>query len=72
MKKRITMKVECGSLKWRGLAENPDQAIIAALGSNLPKSPAVLLRVHDGLIWHYIEFWEAAKIAGYKKSDFEY
>lgn len=61
-----SMKVKCGSLSWRGKSDSADHAIIAALSKGLPKSAALLLRVHDGLIWHYIDFIGALKIAGYK------
>ena len=59
------MKVECGSLKWRGKATDADEAIIAALSKRLPEQPAELLRVWDGLRWQYIAFRAALKIAGY-------
>ena len=62
---RKTARVECGSLKWRGKAASADEAIIAALSKRLPEKPSILLRVHDGLRWQYIEFNAAAKIAGY-------
>lgn len=65
------MKVECGSVGWGGLAKSTDEAITKAL-VDVPEAPGVLLRVHDGFIWHYIEFWAAMKIAGYNKRDFEH
>lgn len=64
------MTVRCGSVKWRGAAASVEEAIIAAL-TDLPKAPAVLLRVHDGLVYHYIEFWAAMKLAGYNRADFD-
>lgn len=63
---RPTMRVQCGSLKWEGKAECFDEAIIAALAKTLPEEPSILLRVHDGWRWNYINFESALKIAGYK------
>jgi hypothetical protein len=61
-----TMKVQCGSLKWKGEAKSVKKAIIAALSKHLPSEPSELLGVYDGNIWHYINFKAALKIAGYK------
>lgn len=58
-------RVRCGSLKWKGTAENVDHAIINALSRELPDSPGTLLCVHDGLVNHYIDFRAALKLAGY-------
>ena len=66
LKKQRSMRVQCGSLKWRGKAVNTDDAIIAALGDAPPIHPSTLLRVFDGQLWFYIEFKAALKIAGYK------
>ena len=59
------MRVDCGSLKWRGKSDTADHAIIAALAKKIPEHPALLLRVFDGMRWQYIEFKSALKIAGY-------
>lgn len=58
--------VQCGTLRWRGLAASENEAIMAALSKRPPKSPGMLLRVHCGKVWKYIDFIQAMRIAGYK------
>ena len=60
--KKTTMRIECGSLSWKGIARSADEAIKYALERPV-KYPGVLLRVHDGLVWRYIEFKAALKMA---------
>ena len=66
--KRKEMRVECGSLRWKGKALAVDHAIVSAL-STLPETAAPLMRIHDGRMWQYIALSAALKIAGY--SNFE-
>jgi len=69
MIKKAKMKVECGSLHWRGEAVDFNDAVIAAFAPGLPDSLAVLCRVWNGQRWLYIESRAALKIAGYAVRD---
>lgn len=60
-----TYRVQCGSLRWHGEAGSLNESIKKALAL-LPKEPSILLRVSDGSVWQYIEFFAALRIAGYR------
>ena len=69
MAKSRMMMVETGDLKWKGRASSVGEAVARAF-VHPPQTPGILVRIHDGFVFHYLEFWAAMKMAGYKKADF--
>jgi hypothetical protein len=68
-KRLVNMTVQCGSLKWTGQCRSVRDAIIISLRARPPKRPAPLMRIHDGLIWHYIDIRAAMRLAGYSSAE---
>ena len=65
MKVKRIHKVQTGRFRWCGLAENVEEAVIAAFAKKPPERLGELVKIHDGFIWWYLDLTAALKLAGY-------